>query len=1045
MQMVRSKSPSFGRSYNENAAYQSPRASNPASNGRLSPGVERLSDFLMDSSFNDVSTIADMTHHQMETPKNAANLSFSAFSHRKPTAPSNGHSPYPTAIEFDESQATLDPGKLQSIDSACLQTGSTITLRAYSQPLTVGIDPPTAQVAKTTQAPKYRLAKLTGAGLGHEDEVLTLKKVPARDGDPSSLEIRYGDAVLLFSAAAGNRALGTRKFVNTSGNVSKMELGFFAGVEGPAEMWTLLKARPDKEILVGRAAVAAEKDSQHTRSSDGSGAVPKLLRSGDPVLLRNTHNGGILSMDQTGHLVLLTDSYEHRDSQGDPTLMGRLMTHDRLHPQPRETFQLILAASPPCPPWIARQSPDERIFLTGSYLVQPRRNEARPEVNSRIFANQAPFPPALAAAETYVMSDDSLPAKTKERILMDEVLGSFLGLEGLHIRLKSARGNGGTDHFEFQLLDGDGTTFDVGLRHLVEQMLPLSTSYVRVRNFVSSRYPGYEYGQVLQAFAEALDELLQEYIDFVSGLERKLRSYSKTDVLTMKSIYFEVTSSLHTMSILEHAASAVCDTKGGDFINALSSLDKRSYMGDTAAKRVLGILLERASAPYMNMMTAWLQTGRLQDPYEEFMILQSEKLGGRTRFDGDTWLGLFQVQSKNVIEHIIPNDWTEKKVLTTGKYWNAVQECHTEAREVMALSNKTQGSFPQLSIYTDSSGIASYIDTMYQSASKALVRTMMEKFKLMESLQVMKRYFLMDQGDFLMHFLDAAEMELLKPEGEVSMGRIQHALSTSIHLTEVQREDMDLVSGLEPTSPLKPSNLRSRFAEDSLVDYLDKLYGGGIAQQGPSTPSRHAYGRSAKGNSGIEVFSIDFPKVPFPISLVLSQKAMENYKLLFRHLFLTKHVERRLIGVWRDHQLLKKLDALRGLLGPTFLLRQRMLHFVQNLMYYMVYEVVEGHWSEMQEAIGKTSEYTPRATPGKQQTVDDILKVHNDFLKRTLEACLLTNRDLVRSLTKVMNTCLLFTDQMKRFMDTTKIVSQILLHASSDVVPSKYLTRFFAV
>ena len=118
-------------------------------------------------------------------------------------------------------------------------------------------------------------------------------------------------------------------------------------------------------------------------------------------------------------------------------------------------------------------------------------------------------------------------------------------------------------------------------------------------------------------------------------------------------------------------------------------------------------------------------------------------------------------------------------------------------------------------------------------------------------------------------------------------------------------------------------------------------------------------------------------------------------------------------------QLLKKLDILRGALGPTFLLRQRMLHFVQNLIYYMIFEVVESHWMEMRSAVDD------RAAGGrvdKQQTVDEILQVHNTFLERTLEACLLTHSDLIRGLTKLLNTCLLFTDQMKRFMDTTKIV-----------------------
>ena len=132
-------------------------------------------------------------------------------------------------------------------------------------------------------------------------------------------------------------------------------------------------------------------------------------------------------------------------------------------------------------------------------------------------------------------------------------------------------------------------------------------------------------------------------------------------------------------------------------------------------------------------------------------------------------------------------------------------------------------------------------------------------------------------------------------------------------------------------------------------------------------------------------------------------------------------MERRLIAVWCDHQMLKKLDSLRGLLGPTLLLRQRMLHFVQNLLYYMSFEVIANNWTDMISSIDTPN--TNRNANQKQQTVDDILKVHNGFLKKTLEACLLTNPVLIKSLTKILSTCLLFTDQMRRFMDSTKIVS----------------------
>lgn len=79
-------------------------------------------------------------------------------------------------------------------------------------------------------------------------------------------------------------------------------------------------------------------------------------------------------------------------------------------------------------------------------------------------------------------------------------------------------------------------------------------------------------------------------------------------------------------------------------------------------------------------------------------------------------------------------------------------------------------------------------------------------------------------------------------------------------------------------------------------------------------------------------------------------------------------------------------------------------------------DVIEPNWLEMEEAIGD-----PDAA--KQRTVDDIVEMHDAFLHRTVEACLLTNRELVRTLTKLLTTCLMFADQMKLFTEATRIVS----------------------
>eukprot|EP00594_Rhizosolenia_setigera_P000332 CAMPEP_0178947992 /NCGR_PEP_ID=MMETSP0789-20121207/5217_1 /TAXON_ID=3005 /ORGANISM="Rhizosolenia setigera, Strain CCMP 1694" /LENGTH=356 /DNA_ID=CAMNT_0020628293 /DNA_START=251 /DNA_END=1321 /DNA_ORIENTATION=- len=209
--------------------------------------------------------------------------------------------------------------------------------------------------------------------------------------------------------------------------------------------------------------------------------------------------------------------------------------------------------------------------------------------------------------------------------------------------------------------------------------------------------------------------------------------------------------------------------------------------------------------------------------------------------------------------------------------------------------------------------------------------------------------------------------------------------------------------------------LKCDFAHCSVVNHLDHIHAdsGGIdaANQNTKTPKRTVYGGGGSEDQGltaVEAFMLDIHNIQWPLSLIISRKAIASYQLIFRHLFLSKHVERRLFETWLDHQTTKELN-LRSILGSTYLLRQRMLHFMQNFVYYVMFEVIEPHWHQMKNDIQKT------------QTIDDVLRIHSRFLTETHKECLLMNRELLKTLTKIMQTCLLFSDQMRRFAKSTKI------------------------
>lgn len=151
----------------------------------------------------------------------------------------------------------------------------------------------------------------------------------------------------------------------------------------------------------------------------------------------------------------------------------------------------------------------------------------------------------------------------------------------------------------------------------------------------------------------------------------------------------------------------------------------------------------------------------------------------------------------------------------------------------------------------------------------------------------------------------------------------------------------------------------------------------------------------------VDAFTLDY-KVKWPLSLVISCGALTKYQMIFRHLFFCKHVEQQLCDAWLNHQTTKEL-SLRSALGPSFCLRQRMLHFQQNFVYYMMFEVISPRWHDFQRHLASA------------ETVDDILVLHRDFLDICLKECLLTDPDLLRVLTKLMTVCTTFANSIEAF------------------------------
>eukprot|EP00956_Cyclotella_meneghiniana_P015803 scaffold24550_cov60-Cyclotella_meneghiniana.AAC.8 len=924
--------------------------------------------------------------------------------------------------------------------------------------------------AKTTERRVCLVANETHGCFGTEENrfVILSDKKRGDDYDDNEDEstypyVCYGDVITLRSTML-ERVLGIQKVEvldeESGGTLVTAKVGCFRrhGKFPPADRWVILRGGPDAGL------VELGPDLPH----DNHGNIP--VYSGDSIVLRNDFTGGVLSLgdvvedlphvtpvnDIVGwSLNLITSSYQMHDgvasTEDDVELIDFLHRHNQCKPGKKETFQILTADVPSCPDWVYPiDERKDRCFLDGSYLSNPNRHDYDAFLEDEMWRDTSSLPELKGSGTTQRLA--SLPVNAQEAILLDEVIGAMMGLEGQFIRYYSGHTESNDDDgtqpgFVFAPLAYTGGKVDTTLEEIVSRILPLCSNYVSVNNYVQSCLCHYECGIMARALCEAMGKLLQEHLDFVLSLNQQLQEGTKNDgkPLSMTMVHALTRPADRTMSTLYQVVYAVQGKKGGDLLNSLQKLCKYNYSGDSKFNEVLNHLLSVCAVHYARMLKSWMNAGKLHDPYREFMIevtnrkFQSNSVVVKegiefenwcrvndihvfTNFDNSRELDMTNMTTFGVDRHRSTSHMsTLDKVHTTGKYRRAIHFCH---EGIPVVTPETESSSEEdARVLLNPLKLSRSIDALYHSASDELLKLMLEKYDLLSSLQLMKKYFLLDQGDFFVEFLDIADDQLARNVSTVSRGQVQDAVETSIGRTsdfilQSSSSDLNHMSSLPQATQLA-SALSCGFKQQSLVEELDDLH-------------RQTHGKLSKGKTrqkelnGYEALQLELKRIPFPTSLVLAHSPMRIYQFLFRQIFFAKYVERQLVNLWSDHQLMKQMSALKEM-KKTFCLRRRMIHFIQNFVYYIKFDVVEPNWRELESKLIAAKQHCTKSQASSQlggsfpRTVDDLLAEHNQFLINVINQCLLTNSDLIRASLKIMTACLLFTDQMRLFMATTKI------------------------
>lgn len=537
-------------------------------------------------------------------------------------------------------------------------------------------------------------------------------------------------------------------------------------------------------------------------------------------------------------------------------------------------------------------------------------------------------------------------------------MSALIGIEGRYISIKRIRGK--EDSICFQV----DASMDLALQESSKRIFPLCESYLLINQFVESR-SHFKTGLVNHAFAAALRALLLDYQAMVAQLEHQFRLRR----LSIQGLWFycqPMVGSMQALSIVIRKASA-SNFMGSAVLNLLQSQAK-VMAGDYLVRSLLEKMIQSASSAYLGILERWVYEGVIDDPHAEFFITENKSLQKESLtedYDAKYWRQRYCL--KDDIPSFLAN--AAETILTTGKYLNVMRECGHNI-QVPVSENSKLTSFGSNHHYLEC------IKAAYDFASGELLNLIREKYDLLGKLRSIKHYLLLDQGDFLVHFMDIAHDELAKRPHEISVEKLQSLLDLALRTTAAAadpcHEDLtccvETTSLLKRLSTLKDLQIGLAFSETNGIEEPVNI-------------------------TGLETFSLGY-KVQWPLSLVISRKALTKYQLIFLFLFHCKHVNRQLCGAWQVHQGVRLLDMQGPAVSTSSLLCRSMLKFINSLLHYLTFEVLEPNWHVMHNRLQTA------------KSIDEVIQYHDFFLEKCLRECLLLSPVLLQKMERLKLICL---------------------------------------
>ncbi|OIR56888.1 MAG: gamma-tubulin complex component 2 [Amphiamblys sp. WSBS2006] len=536
----------------------------------------------------------------------------------------------------------------------------------------------------------------------------------------------------------------------------------------------------------------------------------------------------------------------------------------------------------------------------------------------------------------------------QETAVMEDLFYLFLGFNGKHVRTSTAE----TAKRKTFVIDSGLDTALVS--KIQDSVLPLCQAVQSIQSYID--------GGVEERSEKRRTAIVR---GFCSGL----RTYTGNlyrDIAQIEEAFHRGEMTLQKFCVRAGRVArtapniaevvAVVDGCGRDseIVAQLHQTQQRMAADSELAEQIL-FLLDCAKRPYLEWLEGWLCFGRVScDP--GFFIREKKDIKRDSSDYGKDWWTEHYAADAAAVPFFLQK--SIKKIVLTGKYCSALRGCGIDPQR-QTLYTETQA------------GMERGILFLYRETDTRLMGLLQIEKKMHAVLGTIKRNFFIEDPSLVSSFIDIAFAELLKTRG----GVVQE---------QRLRECFDIVTDGD-------CFLRCSFASESLSQHLLRVLSG--------DGGRKTEERGARVFHSFEAFTLDFT-ASFPLNIVLSQKTISKYQLVFRQLFLLHFFKRAMAGMWAKGT--KPFGLSPELAKQSCLFKRKILGFIDTLQFFLSLDVLERRWKIFE---------------GKAEQAEDIegfVTAHDEYLDSSLRECMLTNPKLIEITATMWGVCKEFCDEHSR-------------------------------